>query len=144
MVVPPFGFSVGDIITVLDLVKKIGKALHDQDGASTEYQRLIQNLQALQLIFQYLEGLESNEANRSHVNAIQAQAHLALKPLNDFLKGIAKYEKRLGSAASGGVLLGGARKAQWAITVTEELSRLQSNISMEIEKMNLLVGVGQL
>lgn len=78
------------------------------------------------------------------MNAIQAQAHLALKSSNDFLKSIAKYEKRLGAAASGGMLLGGARKAQWAITVTEELSRLQSNVSLEIEKMNLLMGVGQL
>lgn len=101
MVIPPFGFSVGDFISVINLVQIVGKALHDQDGASAEYQRLVQNLQTFQLIFQHLEGLDSSEVNRSHVNAIKAQAHESLKPLNEFLKNVAKYEKRLGMAAIG-------------------------------------------
>jgi hypothetical protein len=55
-----------------------------------------------------------------------------------------KYEKRLRSAVTGGRVLGSARKAQWVVTVTEEITKLQSNISLEVEKMNLLIGVGQL
>jgi len=144
MVVPLFGFSVGDFISVINMVQKVGKALHDQDGASAEYQRLIQNIQALQLIFQHLEGLDSSDVNRSYINAIQAQAHESLKPLNEFLKNIAKYEKRLGSVATGGRVLGSARKAQWVVTVAEEITKLQSNIGLEVEKMNLLLSVGQL
>jgi hypothetical protein len=60
--------------------------LHSQNGVSAEYQRLIQNLQSLRLIFQHPECLNSNEANRSLVHAIQAQALESVKPLNDFLK----------------------------------------------------------
>jgi hypothetical protein len=117
MVVPPFGFGVGDFINTIDLVRKAGKALQDHGGASAEYQQIAQNLQSLQVIFQYLESLESSEANRSLLNGIQAQAHQSLKPLNEFLRNVAKYEKRLGSAAGGGRFLSGARKAQWAVTV---------------------------
>jgi hypothetical protein len=72
MVVPPFGFSVEDFISVINLVQKVGKAPHNQHDASAEYQWLIQKLQALQLIFQHLEDLDSSEVNRTHVNAIQA------------------------------------------------------------------------
>jgi hypothetical protein len=144
MVVPTFGFSVGDFIAVIDLVQKVGKALHGQNGASAEYQRLIQNIQTLRLIFQHLECLNLDETNRSLVNAIQAQAHESVKPLNEFLKNVAKYEKRLGQAPTGGGLLGGVRKAQWAVTIRDELSKLQSIINLEVEKMNLLMGIGEL
>jgi hypothetical protein len=104
----------------------------------------VQNLQALQVIFQYLEGLESSEENRCHVNAIQVQASQSLKPLNEFLKNVSKYEKRLGSAAQGGKVLSNARKAQWAVTIEEEVSKLQDCLGREVDKMNLLMGVGQL
>jgi hypothetical protein len=46
MAVPPFGFSVGDFIAVIDLLQKVGKALHSQNGVSAEYQRLIQIFKA--------------------------------------------------------------------------------------------------
>ncbi|KAG4429756.1 hypothetical protein IFR05_014760 [Cadophora sp. M221] len=144
MVLPPFGFSVGDFIAVIGQVQKIGKALQDHNGASTEYQRLLQHLQALRLIFQHLEELESSEVNRTLINAVQTQAHLSLKPLNDFLNAISKYDKRLGTVPWGGRVLGSARKAQWAVVVAEEVSKLQSTMSAEVEKMNLLMGVGQL
>lgn len=144
MVVPPFGFSLSDFVTVTGLVKKVGEALQNHHGASTEYQRLLGNLQALHLIFGHLESLDSNEANLAHINAIKAHAHQLLQPLNDFLKAVAKYEKRLGSAPRGGRILGSSRKAQWAIVVADEISKLQSTMSSEVEKMNLLIGVGQL
>ncbi len=142
MVAPPFGFSVGDFIAIIDLVQKVGKALHGQHGASAEYQRLVRNLQSLKLIFQYLKYLDQDEANRSLVNGIQAQAHEALKPLNDFLRKVAKYEKRLGLAPADGMISGSVRKAQWAITMEEEISKLQLYITLEVEKMNLLMSVG--
>lgn len=141
---PPFGFSVGDFVPVIGLVKKVGEALQDHHGASTEYQRLLGNLQALQLIFGHLENLHSSEANLSHINAIKAHAHQSLQPLNDFLKAVAKYEKWLGSAPRDGRILRSGRKAQWAAVIADELSKLQSTMSSEVEKMNLLIGVGQL
>jgi hypothetical protein len=70
MVVPPFGFSVEDFISVINLVQKVGKAPHNQHSASAEYQCLIQNLQALQLIFQHLEDLDLSEVNWTYLNTI--------------------------------------------------------------------------
>ncbi len=46
------------------------------------------------------------------MDGIQAQAREALKPLNDFLRKVAKYEKRLGLTPADGMILGSVMKAQ--------------------------------
>lgn len=125
-------------------MRKIGKTLQDQHGAPTEYQRLLQNLQALQFIFQHLDRLDDSESNRRYLDSIKAEATRSLEPLNEFLMSIAKYEKRLGTAPQGRRLFGRTRKAQWAVTVANEISKLQSSISKEVDKMNLLMSVEQL
>jgi hypothetical protein len=58
------------------------------------------------------ESLELDKANGSLVDGIQAQAREALKPLNDFLRKVAKYEKRLGLTPADGMILGSVMKAQ--------------------------------
>lgn len=71
MVLPPHGLSVGDFIAGISQVRKIGKALQSYNGASAKYQRLLQHLRALQLIFQHLETLELSKSNRTQINAVQ-------------------------------------------------------------------------
>jgi hypothetical protein len=140
--IPPFGFTGGGIIAVLDSIKKLSKAVHDQDSASAECQRLIQNLHALQLIFKCLEALENNGVNQNYMDAVQVEADKSLKLLSELLQNVAKSEKRLESTASAGTVSGVSRKAQLPFSATEELSRLQSDINMEIEKMNLSTATG--
>ena len=140
--IPPFGFSGGGLIAVLDSIKKIGKAVHDDDGASAECRRLIQNLHALQLIFQCLESLELSGVNQSHMNAVQTAADKSLKLLSELLQNVTKSEKSLGSTASAGTISWDPRKEQGPTTVMNELSSLQSDIKMNIEEMNLSTALG--
>jgi vacuolar-type H+-ATPase catalytic subunit A/Vma1 len=126
--ITPFGFSGGGLIAVLDSIKKIGKALDDQDAASAECRRLTQNLHALQLIFHCLETLESSDANQSCMNAVQAEADKSLKLLTQILQNVAQSEKHLSPR--------GRKILESPFRVTKELSRLQADINMEIQKMN--------
>lgn len=140
--IPPFAFSGGGLIAVLDSIKKIGSALHNQDGASAECQRLVQNLHALQLIFQCLEALENNGVNQSYMDAVQAEADKSLKLLSELLQNVARSEKRLKSTAPVGTNPGNPEKLQLPTTTLEELSKLQSDINLEIAKMNLSTATG--
>ena len=142
MVVPPFGFSMRDFVAVIKLVQKFGKALHGQHDAPAEYPHLSRNFQSHKLIFQDLEDLDLDETNQSLVYVIQAQAHEALIPLNCLLKNVAEYEKRLGLTPADGMIWCSLRKAQWAITMEEEITKLQLCINLEAEKMNLFMSVG--
>ena len=101
--IPPFGLSGGGLIAGLDSIKNIGRALHNQDSASAECQRLIQNLHALQLAFQCVEALENNGVNQSYIDAVQAEVDKSLKLLGELFQNVAKPEKRLESAASAGI-----------------------------------------
>jgi hypothetical protein len=139
---PSFGLTGGDLITVLDSIKDIGKAVHDLDGASAECQRLVQPLHALQLIFQCLESLDSDDLNQSHMSLVQAEADKFLRLLSELLQSDAKSATHLESTASTRTIPGESRRAQWPLAVTEKLSRLQSGINLKIEKMNLSAAKG--
>jgi hypothetical protein len=78
--VPAFGFSVGDFIAAGRLLVKVKQAFDDHKGASAQYQQLIQNIEALQIIFNYVQTLESDDTTRGLVNAIGTQAALSLQP----------------------------------------------------------------
>jgi hypothetical protein len=142
--VPAFGFSVGDFIAAGRLLVKVKQAFHDQQGASAQYQHLIQNIEALQTIFNYLQTLESDEATRGLVNGIRAQAAISLQPLKVFVDSVEKYDKRLGVRSIGRGTGAKARQAQWAVMVAEEVPKVLSVVSLEVQKMNLLLTVGQL
>ena len=141
---PPFGFSVGNFIAAAELLSKVKRAFHDHHGASAEYQQLVQQVEALQMIFEYLQTLDSDESARGLVNAIRAQAAVSLQPLRLFLESIEKYDKTLGARNVAGGLGVRARQAQWALSVTKEVPKLLDTISLEIQKMNLMLGMGQL
>ncbi|KAI9812318.1 MAG: hypothetical protein M1827_004767 [Pycnora praestabilis] len=44
---PAFGFSIGDIVSAIDLASKVVKALRESSGAASEYQRLTGTLRQL-------------------------------------------------------------------------------------------------
>ena len=79
--VPAFGFSVGNFIAANWLFVRIKKAFENYKGASAEYQQLIQNIEALQLIFNYFQTLEFNETICVLVSAVCTQTSLLLRPL---------------------------------------------------------------
>ena len=141
---PPFGFSVGDFIAAAELLSKVRKAFHDHHGASAEYQQLSQQIETLQIIFEYLQALDAGESARGLTNAIRAQAAVSLEPLRVFLQSIEKYDKKLGPRNKGRDLGLRARQAQWAVTVTKEVPKLLETVSLEIQKMNLMLGMSQL
>ncbi len=53
----PFPSPNDGFVDVISQVQRVGKALQSHNGASAETQRLLHQLQALQLILQHIEGL---------------------------------------------------------------------------------------
>jgi hypothetical protein len=64
--------------------------------------------------------------------------------LKALVESVEKYDKRLGVQSSGMGADAKARQAQWALMVAEEVPEVLSVVSLEIQKMNMLLGVGQL
>ncbi|KEF62858.1 uncharacterized protein A1O9_00831 [Exophiala aquamarina CBS 119918] len=62
----PFGFSVGDFLTVIDLTAKIVGALSDAGGASTEYQHALIEIEGFQRVINIVSKLSPTENNLEH------------------------------------------------------------------------------
>src|SRR5579862_8727063 len=107
----------------LALITKVSKALKSTGGARSEYQHVCFELEALKNILERLATLKPTESNMNHVNHIRAIALSCQLPLQLFLKKLEKFEPYLGAFAHPRSLCGAGRKGQWAIFMTEEVSR---------------------
>jgi hypothetical protein len=163
MVVPAFGFSVGDfiaaageslelrrrtwcfslILIVTGLITKVAKALKDKSGAAAEYQNVQIELEALARTLKHLEALEPNESNVAHVNAIRGMALTCRAPLQEFLDRIEKYERTMGAFSLAGVKSAKAfgRKSQWAVFMGEEVANLRTAVGAKVLSINLLLAM---
>lgn len=140
MPTPAFGFSVGDFITGIGALIKIAKALKESGGAASEFQDVIVELDALVALLQRLQALHSIRPNLAPGNAIWALASECQLPIQDFLKRIEKFEKRLGKTSTNSIS-GVPRKAKWALKVREEVKALRSSIGPQLTSISLLLGV---
>ena len=109
-------------------------------GASTDYQHVILELNALQNALSRLASLEPTESNINHVNAIRGMALTCQLPLQEFLSNIEKYEKTMGPFARSS-LRGAGHKTKWAVFVTEEVKKIRALISAKTISINLLLAM---
>ena len=125
-------------------MKKVGKALKDVGGASTEYQHVIVELKGLESALQTLEALEPTEDDVSHINAIRGMALACQLPLRDFLGKLERYRATLGppvfpNQANRLSFRGVHHKAKWAISLTEDVERLRALVAAKVVGINLLL-----
>jgi hypothetical protein len=123
------------------LITKVSKALRSTGGAASEYQHACFELDALKGILEHLEAMQPNASNINHVNHIRATALGCQFPLQLFLQKIQKFETSLGPLPSSKAISGVARKGQWAVLMTEEISRLRSEICAKMAIINLSLAI---
>jgi len=120
-------------------VRKVAKALHKTGGASSRYQHILYELNALCSILQLLESLQPTEENASHVNAIRGMALACQLPLRDFLAKLEKYENSLSPFSTHNLFKAAGRKTQWAVTMDEEIEKLRASVAAKVISINLLL-----
>ncbi|KAI4218626.1 MAG: hypothetical protein LQ349_008637, partial [Xanthoria aureola] len=136
---PAFGFSVGDFISTINLIRKISKALKETGGASSEYQDAVLELNGLKHVLQHVEALEPTEDNLGHVNAIRGMALACRPPLQEFLKELDKYEGSLGPWPRRSSVRDFGRKARWAVSFGKEVDKLRAIVVAKQISINLLL-----
>lgn len=91
------GFPIDDFIAVAELIKEISSCLEDVQGAKTDYQDLLRELECLQQALKHLDQLQQNPASASCVNldSIKYAALSCRRPLEQFLGKIRTYDNSL-------------------------------------------------
>ena len=70
-----FGFSVGDFVTCLNLIREVAQALSDSRGSASEYKSLFRNLSDTQPDARSLRIDIPSMGHRSHGPNIQAACY---------------------------------------------------------------------
>lgn len=142
MATPAFGFSFGDIITAIALIKKVSVALKDSGGAAEDYQCLLRELQQLQLLFEQLNDLPtSSSSSLNHYNAVRGMANEVLVPLRAFVEKMKRNYERLGPSGHESNWRSVKSKVQWAISMREEVREMRAIVTMKIVSLSVLLTI---
>jgi len=149
----PFGFSVGDFVAGIGLVRDVIEALQASSSSTARYQGLMSELFALERALLEVKklGLGDNQATqpeRLEIEALHGVLRLIVTQcqdtINKLLEKIKKYEGHLSANGSGSKLKDALRKVQWALLTDKDLEESRAEIRGHSNSITMLLTLTQL
>lgn len=141
MVVPAFGFSIGDFVTGIHLLIQIYQALHDSSKAKEEIQSALAFLDLLSQIFKRFERFNSAERlDPELLPYLEPSIRACINQASRFLETIKKYElsgdesnkaKRRRHRA----VREAKCKLQWKLFAKGDLAKIQAEITFHVSNI---------
>jgi hypothetical protein len=144
MVVPAFGFSVGDFIAGLKLVKDITEALNDSVGAQPAYRRLIADLINLERALTEVRHLHVTHSQVPQKIALEQAASQCQETIENFLKRNAKFKSTFGTQPTSSKWRTNFHKIQWALCREDDVDKFRAEIQGHVLTINTLLATMQL
>lgn len=136
-----FGWSAGDIIAGINLIKDVCQALDSAKGAAHDFQETVIFLESLEQALQSLHTLPDLSAYPSHGDQITEQVRLLKVPIQKFLDHVKKYQPTLGPKANTSWIRQIPRKLRWRFfeSVSQEALSLKKKIDSHMNVLHLLM-----
>jgi hypothetical protein len=134
-----FGFSVGDLATVINLIDNIASSLQNNGGAKSEYQELLRTLECLRNALDDLDSLQSSEADSNTIDAVVYAALSCRHILETFRESIRGYDRTLGVWAKGRPVKSIVDKLRWTFQQRHRPSPLLTTLDIHIDVINILL-----
>lgn len=150
MATPGFGFSVGDVLAGLHVVRKLIRALNDTAGSRAAYQKLIAELLNLEEALAGVQALQVVDPTQAAQKiALEQVTQQCLRSIEDFLARNAKFKSSLGGATRPSSSLlstwrSNLHKVQWALCKESEIDGLRTEIAAHSTTLNLILSTIQL
>lgn len=138
-----FGFSIGDFINIINLVKGIIKALNDSKGSSREYLEVIAELRGLETVLILVKTQYNTTAQISQRTALRQAVEDCHTCIDDFLQSIQKYHGHLTTLGSNKKWKDVVRKIQWHLCKADELSSFRLRIASHVQNIDMLLATIQ-
>ncbi|KAL9597176.1 MAG: hypothetical protein Q9179_004356 [Wetmoreana sp. 5 TL-2023] len=143
-----FGFSVGDIVAGLKLIKQSIEALQDTKGSSADFQALSHELDSLKDGLEAVEDLHLDQrfgVKSKQSVAIQEAVSRCWHCINTFLSTISRYQPWLQTKAlPGPVWKANLKKIQWALCKKDDVNRLRIQLERHCSSISLNLDQRQL
>ena len=158
-----FGWSLSDVALLANVIRKVVKALNEDDGAKVEYQRVMKSLRDLEGVLNEIRSILS-KVDTVFGNALRGQLDLSTSSIGTFYKKLVNgYGKSLSGdeplrrtkgfskkvswallkSFSGDESLrrtkGFSKKLSWAFLAAEELSQFRQQLSDQLNTVKFLM-----
>lgn len=145
MVVPGFGFSVGDFIAGGQVLIEVISAFKEAGGASSKYASEVSFLNILKTTLDHLETFVTSSGSGSNDNLPQDIAKLLQEvrgPWEDFKKFLDKYEPSLGTTSSKSKLGKAPRTIQYTVKdISGKVEKLRRQTEQPLQAVNSLLSL---
>lgn len=139
MATPGFGFSVGDFIAGVSLVKKLIRALNDTAGSRPAYRKLISELLNLEEALTEISKLRLSQDQESQKLSLWHVAAQCESSIDTFLRKNSKFNESLGTqpSATRSVWRTNLHKMQWALCKDTAVDDLRTEIATHTATLNI-------
>jgi len=139
-----FGFSFGDFVDGIELIRQLINAVKDGAGSSREYQDLVHELYSLERALLEVKRVQAIDELRPQRIAMEQAALQCQETISQFLSKISKYQPSLRVGGSGSTWRDGLRKIQWALYRKEDVQRFRAQIQGHTSSIMTLLMTMQL
>ena len=138
-----FGFSVGDLVLGLKLIKQSIDALQDTKGSSADYQALTHEIDSLKDALEAVEDLQLEQRlglKSKPCLAIYDAVARCWHCIESFLATISKYQPWLrNDPASGSAWKANLKKIQWALCEKNDVNRFRARLERHSSSISMLL-----
>lgn len=145
MATPVFGFSVGDFVAGVSLVKKLIRSLNDAAGSRAAYRKLITELLNLEDSLTEIAKLQLGPAHEPQKLVLQRIAKQCEISIDTFLLKNAKFNHTLGTQPSltPPTWRTNLHKIQWALCRDTAVDNLRTEIAGHTATLNITLATIQ-
>jgi Fungal N-terminal domain of STAND proteins len=139
-----FGFSVGDFISGIQLVREVISSLQSSAGSALEYRTLIYELFALERALLEVKAIKFEDCEAAQLDALQCAATQCQSTIDRFRVKVRKYQPSLNAQGSGSKVRDSFRKIQWALCEKVDLEVFKAEIRGHASSINLFLATIQM
>ncbi|KAL9614304.1 MAG: hypothetical protein Q9167_001187 [Letrouitia subvulpina] len=130
-----FGFSAGDFLATVRLIKDIINAL--QSSSTSEFRELTLELYGLTRALHEIEHLRPSADHECTINAVKVAALMCKHPLDEFMVKLKKYEALDQTSLNTKDRINKWKlKLQWGLTMEDEVQRIRAYLAAHIASLN--------
>jgi hypothetical protein len=145
MVVPLFGWSAGDIVISIKILKEIGAAFRSVDGAKFQYAETSLWLESFASSLERVKDYLSANPDAKYTAQISQQVSTIDNAYALLEKYLQRYDKGLSSSQPANAVVAAVKKVKWALKELKgEVEKLKLAVTGPLLKINLLLHLQEL
>lgn len=142
----PFGFSAGDVLSAVNIIKQVIEALRSSSTAADESASALVTLNTVRIALQMVRDTEMTTTDGDAFRQLQECAKTCSERVLDFSQRIEKYNTALGARQDGQqsfrqMLERNTTKVRWTLAVKDDLDDLMASLTPQLATMQLLLSI---